>query len=603
MTFSELRAARSLWLTALVGLMASCGVTGGGFQDPQTPTSDTTRVEGQALTAEGIPAPLVQVYLLHGGRRVTQGLTAEDGRFSLQTNVVGRSTLVLNDGAGVGAFRELNVYADGVNRVGDVFMELLEDLPRIVDLHGVGFEERLSTEAGNYLYPQYSSDASFVYAMRKKDGEDTHDIVRISTADGSEEVLLQDQAVSTNSYRLALFADRILRFQVLRPSPDNPEYREYFRVFYDLNTRTELASFQASKLHFGGFSDPEGIIVLLEKLEERRLDNGFSDDYVWRLRPIVIDAVNAQIRTGDTLPATGGWVTQLAFTVLDGQRLVYAPVRYCQIPDEHPNYCDGWEASMPLYQLDLNTLTGGYLGALPGVSAQVGVRAQASKNGRHFVYVSDSGLQLYDLTTDTARMLQALSCAGRCTQEFKVSPQGDRLVLLKVETDDMNRPLSTEWSEVLLSSGAATGLPTVVSIDGTSHTVCEPPFGSCTAEYDGQGRPVLWERGEASGGQNHATSLTVASDGSTSGQRFTIGERDGYPLVMQKSGVEVALLRDLQTGFKQIYVQSASGLQKKTFITAQHRNVAISSDGSKLFYFTRDPISGFEQLFRVVLAP
>lgn len=73
-----------------------------------------------------------------------------------------------------------------------------------------------------------------------------------------------------------------------------------------------------------------------------------------------------------------------------------------------------------------------------------------------------------------------------------------------------------------------------------------------------------------------------------------------YPTIVHNPNTNAFVVRDTSTGFFQVYLHDTA-LKQRTFLTADHKHVQFSADGKNLFYFTRDPISGYIQLFRLDL--
>jgi hypothetical protein len=97
--------------------------------------------------------------------------------------------------------------------------------------------------------------------------------------------------------------------------------------------------------------------------------------------------------------------------------------------------------------------------------------------------------------------------------------------------------------------------------------------------------------------------VQIGLDGSAEARVFPVAEGDyGLPSLARSADSEAVSLRDGR-GFLQLHLgplgAAMSAFQKVSFITANHTGMQFSADGSALYYFTRDPMTGFEQLFRL----
>ncbi|MFB6373123.1 MAG: hypothetical protein ABEN55_08415, partial [Bradymonadaceae bacterium] len=154
-------------------------------------------------------------------------------------------------------------------------------------------------------------------------------------------------------------------------------------------------------------------------------------------------------------------------------------------------------------------------------------------------------------------------------------------------------------------------LPTTLQLAGAERSVCRE--GTCTIEtLDAKGFRVRlrFERNDGDwwGGiadyQNGQWADTRAVD------IWETDEGPGYfeaPLVSPANGdIEAIRLRRGETGFYQYSVRrksggEATGYTQRTFLSAHHRHATFGPDGETLYYFTRDPVSGYIQLFQLRL--
>jgi hypothetical protein len=88
-----------------------------------------------------------------------------------------------------------------------------------------------------------------------------------------------------------------------------------------------------------------------------------------------------------------------------------------------------------------------------------------------------------------------------------------------------------------------------------------------------------------------------------------LAQTDATPDVFRSpdGSKDVVLVRDTVTGFLQAWIgpkgSDFPAMTAATWLTAQHSSPAFSADGLWLNYFTRDPVSGYVQLFRVAATP
>lgn len=194
--------AASVVLTLAVG----CG----GLADiPRS--AEPALLRGRALDATGVPVPDVDVYVVQDNVGRVVAVTGPDGQFQVDEAPTGRVILTLNDRQGNGTVREMALFPEGENDAGDLFLDVLELSPRIVEFSGVGYEERVSLSAGDLLFPVFSQTGENAYAARRPLGSELYDLVQLDTSSGPETILATEIDVDASQHNpLRLISNRLL---------------------------------------------------------------------------------------------------------------------------------------------------------------------------------------------------------------------------------------------------------------------------------------------------------------------------------------------------------------------------------------------------------
>ncbi|MGC4118334.1 MAG: hypothetical protein QM765_28025 [Myxococcales bacterium] len=513
------------------------------------------------------------------------------------------------------------LFGGGVNDLGKLDLIPLETVPGIIDLQGVGFEERLTRQAGDYLYPVFDSTRTFVYAARKLGGDSGYDILKVSIPGGQETLLKAKEDLASNyTTRLELVSDRVLAFWAVRDDPDS-EYRIDSLVFLDVETGRELAV-ESWRRHGGHFVLGGSLYVLESQSSRGAGDSLFGEmkQYTWAL--VRIDIATGTRKQGPLLGRVG-WASGLGLFEHDSQNLVVLAQHGCsfEFAMQNPAQCDAtWTGSQglspTLVKIDLSTLADRTLTSAAGTLYGGALSADGSK-----LYVIEDStnatgnqakvLSAIDLATGVRSSLVSRNCqTERCFSSVYgttlKSPVAEELL---VETQPpQGTSGTTGFARIDLATRTLTELPMTWTVEGTSQDLLQKTAdwsGYCTASWLPDGR-VRLQAMTAPAALRYTLVVDVpASPSSAVARRFPMGQADEFPKMVEMAGHEVVQLRDLATGFFQLWSGDSgallSAMSPSTFLTANHHHPAMSPDGATLYYFTRDPISGYEQLFRVAL--
>lgn len=599
----------ALLLGAALTLAACPMPWGGGFDDPTDPVGET-RVTGTVFQDDGSPAPKAVAYLTVEGRAVAQAETDAAGLFTIRVmDIVGRGAVVINDKAGQGAFRDVNLYS-GDNDAGVMYLAPLEQIAPVLDLAGVGFEERVTTERGDYGRAVYNSDVTTVYATRKLSGEDLYEIVAIDLATGEERVIREDEDLYTNGTTFQLLTDDVLYYRAYRSVWDDTyggELRYESHVLIRTDDGTELWSGTWKEVRGGPFVGPAGIVVL-HAFDSRFLyDSLFGNVDEYRVRAINI-GLDGAVTEGDTFPT---WLPYFSLAQASATTAAVVPGYDCDF--EQPG-CDPWSVQLSLYELDLQSLDLRYVTTVGNQYDNTFVVGDGAWNGESLLMTSAAQLTRVDMASGQKTSLGAQDCMSDtgCVTSYPRPVYDGHRMLVPLMAQEMidgtmtSRALGYHWLDT--ESGALTALDLTHSIDGESFTLCQSDTSArCTAALGADGTVRITEVfAQEETGPRQAVIVDLREDGTVNARMFDVGEEDySAPAVYDRpDGAQQAIrLRDLETGFHQLLVggpnSKSSELVRLTFITADHFRVTWAPDGEHLYYFTRDPISGYEQLFRV----
>jgi hypothetical protein len=598
-----------LFAAALIG----CG---GGFDDIDDPQGEG-RLIGRALTAEREPVAGVSAYLVQHGVAVARTESDATGRFQLELDRIGPADVVLNDAAGRGALKAMALYA-GENDAGDLFLQPLESIAPVVDMRDIGFEERLTTERGDYLHPIYDADRTTVYAARRKGGDANYQIVRIDLPGGRESVLRDDEELYSSQTSLQLLGDEVLHYVAYRTitTEQYPEgIRATHHVFIDTATGAELAAVVWWEMRAGPMNSGDSICYIEGAERQAAYDSIFGTVYEYRLRPACLAKASGQITRGDPIP---GWSTNAQAVAANAERLAFLRHRECDYEDPD---CQ-WDPPVPLFSVNWADLSYHGLGSF-------------ESDTRWVSYAAWSGEQLYFLATDqsptataalfrldvtaaypTPQRVFDFACADWTGEacpaggQQRVSPGGERLVLQLSRSAQNGEAEHLGLYSIDLLDASSSAVDTRFVIDGEEYALCSSgEYSGCDWGFEPNGDITLGEVFTDDDGARTAVRAIIGATGDTAAWAFAIGEGDySVPGILRSPDCtrQVVARRDLDSGFFQIHAGApgagTGAMEQVTFITADHHSPAFAPDSDHLYYFTRDPISGYEQLFQVSVA-
>lgn len=590
-------------LFAVASLWVGCAEPDGvePIQDKETPQGQTV-VRGVALMSDGSPAAHATVYLISDGmsQRRLSVLTDDAGAFEVDGAFVGEVTLVINNGAGQGHLEEITTFAGGSLDVGELVLAPLEQHARLVDIAQVGFEERVTREAGDYQHPAYNEDASKVYAARKIEGQTLWTLVEVDTATGQEAVLVRDVSLYTEltiaeRKPLTLLSDRyLLYFDADGPSLyDVVGQRHVFRAKdHGLSTLNWLPSLHNDKRIL--FFEPV-------QAEQLRGDSLGGRKFIWRLRGY--DWEQDRLVQISQLPISG-WLSHPVWFHSHPKQAVVGLSEIIPVQYESGIYDEASVGSHVL-AIDLNRLTVKWVGKLSlGLVVGQGpdhvllhykYSSEISSSGNYVEY--PSGLASLDLNS-----MQLKTIVESDTKRIlfgAVDGQGHHAAYWVVERDWSQH----ELRQVDLSSKQSA--PVDLSYEAGLPLSC-PPFG-CGVRYGHAGDLQLFasvERGDDLRG------VFAEFDGAAK-RTYEIDVQEGSKevklwwnmLEVPQLMTKVFAWRVLETGFFQLFVDEPgqTAPRQRTFLPGHHEHFRLSADGQQLYYFTKDPLSGHVQLFRLRL--
>ena len=210
-----------------------------------------------------------------------------------------------------------------------------------------------------------------------------------------------------------------------------------------------------------------------------------------------------------------------------------------------------------------------------------------------------------DVGTGSITSIASLNSQTGSVYKVLVSPDNEELLLHSRLYQD-GTFLSASVSRLDLLAGTWQEVPLNHSVEGEAIDFCQTEYSGCDLGYAQDGTSVRIEETFDLPSGRAAVLGQIPETGSATLRLFSIGEGDyGAPsLVTSPDGsMEVLRLRDLESGFFQLHLGPTGApveqMEQQTFITANHSTMAFDEASLYLYYFTRDPISGYTQLFRV----
>ena len=606
-------------------LLAFLAASGAGCQDPVAPIDDAqvpSSIRGVVAGSQG-----GDIVLIGANDQRRKLRWNEAGAFEIADAPSGRVTVAFSDGAGRGALLDVVVQPRGVNDLGSVPLVPLAELPELLALRGVGFEERLTTGAGDLSSLVMTSDFKTAYGLR------ADRVVQIDLGTGSEsEVnLCGGMPTPPGLYApvLSLVADRFLVLWSGVVGPSLALVRDGVGssgFVFDLAHRDDLESRVAdgSRCTRGIYGPGWGQYLIDAWVHDGTLllvvgsflgDDG-SVNYriwfeTWRYSATDTVAVDTASQIGPFGPVAA----------LD---LDYCPYRVLGVTDVVTLIQLGGEVVVA--RSDSGALTGHF--ALP--------------QGFNMVKMMVSGDELvgvYNSQDHSAATLRWLSTAtgedARPALDFKAHMPPDttdyihRLSVMgldqatgRVAVIVEGHPLNTQPWGVISSAwvvdarlGRLTEVPLAFAEGarqfGPTLLGGEPwfpkPFAVRFPTASSLRIETLLENGSMS------DAAVIEYDGTRStGRFFAMGlaqrSSTGYFFSLtpvSSRNLEVRFKHDTATSFIQAFVATAGAadqsFRQRTWVSADHNNPFLSPDGRWVFTLVRDPVGGFVQLFRLEL--
>lgn len=526
-------------------LCAGCdGATGFSLPDP---SSRPTRVVGVAIWPDG-PLSSLEAHIVVGRESRARVDVEEGGFFAFEDAPSGPVHIVLHAGNGAGAVRSVEIFPGGVNDVGEMFIDSLHLSPIVYDFRGIGTEERWSNREGSLYEIVHHPESPWFMATRYAPPGlslgDLPALVAISRETGEEKVLEESFAGfnlrPTRDGVVFIDADNIPT--VIDSSgrkTTGPKLPDWTSAFHEYDPSPRR--YLAFVRRPTPSSDLSGVVILdLETLESREVATFES------LGPY------SDERLEELLPRAP-WQLEIDARgehIIFG-RLVMGPggqpeERLTRVDTATGQVTDLWSAPCtPRHSVALSCLLGFDLGP----------------EGQILATIRDSGL---------ARYLE-LDAVGGAVELEVLDASGQRIAA----------PCSDSRWVHLHACALQFGTNQRLYVD-------TPVLGT-------DGELESWRRDEILDGRVART--------------FDLGwSYADYPdgnLLMADTpqGIDVWSRRQ---GFLQVWVGAAGAppdeFEMSTFLPADHRAVALSPDGTHVYYLVSDPETGYTQLFRAPVA-
>lgn len=575
--------ASARWIALLASLV---GLTAAGCHD-DSPDSHNAAFVGQALQADGSAPDAIWVFSRRDGASAeTTTITKVnvDGTFRVRTSPAGDFLVVLNDGHGHGVVSGATTRAGETTDMGTLTVTDLEDFPNIVDLSGVGFEERLTYGAQGLSVFGTSDDTSAAYAMQSTTVADRWDLVSVNTATGGVEILREGEALYPSDDPLINVAsDRWLTFG------------------RRLDAEEPLAHWAAHNLATGAVF--EGRTNLVGELWPQ-----------WVVMPdagmVVVETAHAS--TGDSLVSANltvvdprGEIAHELDVPVDGVAdLTLLDVSAGRATLLSHAACPA--APCPDSTLLAASLTGSdsrAIGVLPATSW-----ATSRVQDHRFYVVFDNpwerdavAIEEVELATAARRVIAQLPTVGRGGLNFVLSPDGDRLAVWMVGLADGP---DRAW-ELDLATGTIFDVPDQRQVDGRAVRFCEAG-AYCQLDYGagGQLRMIVSLPGADAPEDDALAIIDFEPDHSESGILLEFPFADQVQLVESgRSLRRLVLATSAEPPVLQVFeIQDGEPPRQRTFLSGFHQAPTFDPSGEAITYAADDPLSGSAQLFRLELA-
>lgn len=517
-------------------------------------TVDPLKVEGRVVDVDGVPVQGVVVFLV-GAQERNQGLTDSEGMFVLDGLTQSTASLVVNNGAGLGGLVQLTNAGGAV--VGDIVIEPLRHFPELVRLKHVEFEERLTDDMWEVTRFQTVLPTGHILSVDAR-GHELR-VRRLEPETGAAEILWSGSVARTawlysDSWRTKVLGDRIL---VLPVGAVGDEV-----LLLDVASAT-------------------GEVVAQVPVESP------NHTVVWAGMDRVVMVQTFQVEDPDV---ESHW-TFRSWNVSTGQ---IGP------SGEGNGYC-----------LPSNGNSGRVLCNSDGVAVIDAVSGEVwvhdSPNAYHAVLLEDS---LYVWSVDDGQW--ALDSVALDTKTVVRDFQGPPIasgsyggsLLASAATKhlmvygDTDTGFANLW-RLDVSTGGIEAFVQTLSIAGDEMQVCPPSTGCQMRLLDGGTIRVSWYLPEAV----QAVVVDFAGDLAAPTNARVVPASWRAPVV--SDGLEVVVTPDMD-GNGQIFAEwiggDSLGPESRSWLRTDHRVFGVSADNAWIYYTTKDPLTGREQLFRVATA-
>lgn len=601
------------WSTAgLVGCEA--GLSEGSFTAPGDHRA-TGELVG-ALQGDDEPAAKTAVFLRRIGETRATTRTDQLGNFRFGSVSTGSVRLVAHTGDGRGAMAETTVFAGGTRRAPPMQLRPLGERPALLDVHGVGFEEQVTSGEGDLLDPVYTSDFDRVFGARERGSDPNFEVVEIDPSTGRERVLFETNALARlDGRRRWLGASEIFtlvgdRYLVFRGS------RSDGWVVYDL--QNDGVAFRSSEVEGSptGTTGPavaEGHVVLPHTLEEREIEEIRST--AKRIRLDVFDLESGAFKRGP--PAGYEWSRGFNYIgVADGFAVIRSflactgdsgEFTACFATDRSASRTEGYFA-VDFQSLEVTTIEKYQSDEPLGAHVPTEGPFAYTERGRTSSSPPATVVLRHNLETGTERRASIGSCPD-CRPPSVVPALDSASMYAWWELPDREQKKVVHWD---LEAGTTTPLEASVEVGETELDRCDPDLCELYTLRDGTLRVQrVFER---SSGDWWGAMVDIRGTEVVDRRVFDIWEGtdrttrfDSFVGDAARADVEFMRLRRDSNGYAQYFVRGgpAGGegqrFKQRTHLPAHHRDAALSADGETLLYVTRDPETGLDQLFRLQL--
>lgn len=598
-------------------MLAGCeaGLSGGSFTNPGDRRA-TGEVVGSLRGADAEPAAGTPVFFRRIGETRATARTDELGNFQFGSVSTGSVRLVARTGDGRGAVTETTVFAGGTRRVPTMQLRPLEERPALLDVHGVGFEEQVTSREGDLLDPVYTSDFDRVLGARERGTDPNFEVVEIDPSTGRERVLVETDALARlDGRRRWLGASEIFtladeRYLVFRGS------RAVGWIIYDL--REDRVAFRSSEVEGSptGTTGPavaEGHVVVPHTLKEREIREIRTT--AKRIRLDVFDLDRGTFKRGppagyewsrgfNHIGVADGFAVIRSFRACTGDSGEFTA---CFATDSSASRTEGYFA-VDLQSLEVTTIE--TYRSDESLAAHVPTEGPFAYTERSRTSSSPPATVVlrHNLETGTERRASIGSCPD--CRPPSVTPALDAESMYAWwDLADAERKKVVHWD---LEAGTTTPLEAAVRVGETERDRCDSDLCELYTLRDGTLRVQrVFER---SSGDWWGAMVDVRGTEVVDRRVFDIWEGtdrttrfDSFVGDAARADVEFMRLRRGSNGYAQYFIRGGSAggagqqFKQRTHLPAHHRDAALSDDGETLLYVTRDPETGLDQLFRLQL--